>query len=310
MVDKLEKKVHIREYNENRDIKVVGKLDKNCGIGSKMTPYVAELSENGELVGVVRGCIKCVGTRFGATYVRLGYILGLRVSPKHRQRVASTNLFTSKCNYINFSSLVIFVQPASLPVKGLSQDSKIEKLQMSQAISLYNNRLRGKDIYPTDIDAVLMEKLSLEWIILHSKNNEEDIISQTPSSWEIFSVWNSCEAYKLHIRKSHHNPLKFFHATLSHARDKIFPCVKLPICESLQKPLGFLFLYGLYGEGERLQELMKSIWSFASRLAENAKDCKMIVTEKVNGLTGTVEDNEQQVVMEQVGNAFVDLKDF
>ncbi|KAG8658907.1 hypothetical protein MANES_03G204500v8 [Manihot esculenta] len=328
MVDKLEKKVHIREYNENRDIKVVGKLDKNCGIGSKMTPYVAELSENGELVGVVRGCIKCVGTRFGATYVRLGYILGLRVSPKHRMGIGlklvklsveewlvrngphNTFLATDNCNYINFSSLVIFVQPASLPVKGLSQDSKIEKLQMSQAISLYNNRLRGKDIYPTDIDAVLMEKLSLEWIILHSKNNEEDIISQTPSSWEIFSVWNSCEAYKLHIRKSHHNPLKFFHATLSHARDKIFPCVKLPICESLQKPLGFLFLYGLYGEGERLQELMKSIWSFASRLAENAKDCKMIVTEKVNGLTGTVEDNEQQVVMEQVGNAFVDLKDF
>lgn len=32
---------------------------------------------------------------------------------------------------------------------------------MSQAISLYNNRLRGKDIYPTDIDAVLKEKLSL-----------------------------------------------------------------------------------------------------------------------------------------------------
>ena len=45
---------------------------------------VAELRENGELVGVVKGCIKCVGTRFGASYVRLGCILGLRVSPRHR----------------------------------------------------------------------------------------------------------------------------------------------------------------------------------------------------------------------------------
>lgn len=165
---------------------------------------------------------------------------------------------------------------------------------------------------------------------MHSKNNEEDIISQTPSSWEIFSVWNSCEAYKLHIRKSHHNPLKCFHATLSHARDKIFPCVKLPICESLQKPLGFLFLYGLYGEGERLQELMKSIWSFASRLAENVKESKVIITElgvsdplmeyvshessvsciddlwylkKANGL-------DEQVALDQVGNVFVDPRDF
>ncbi|XP_021594361.1 probable N-acetyltransferase HLS1 isoform X2 [Manihot esculenta] len=333
---------------------------------------VAELRENGELVGVVRGCIKCVGTRFGATYVRLGCILGLRVSPKHRRmgiglklvksveewlvgngaqytflateknNVASTNLFTSKCNYTNFSSLVIFVQPTSLPVKGLSQDIKIEKLQINQAISLYNNRLRGKDIYPTDIDAILKEKLSLgtwvsyfkaeEWIILHSnneKNNEEDIISKTPSSWAIFSIWNSCEAYKFHIRKSYH-PLKFFHATLSHARDKIFPCLKLPICDSLQKPFGFLFLYGLYGEGARLQELVKSIWSFASRLAENVKESKVIITElgvsdplmeyvshessvsciddlwylkKANGL-------DEQVALDQVGNVFVDPRDF
>ncbi|KAJ9181806.1 hypothetical protein P3X46_005860 [Hevea brasiliensis] len=400
MVDKLEKKVLIREYNEDTDVKVVGKLEKNCEIGSNKevsiftnmmgdplcrirfypvhVMLVAELSENGELVGVVRGCIKCVGTRLGATYVRLGCILGLRVSPKYRRmgiglklvksveewlvgngahytflateknNGASTDLFTSKCNYMSFSSLVIFVQPASLPVKGLSQDIKIEKLQINQAISLYNNRLRGKDIYPTDIDVILKEKLSLgtwvsyfkedEWIILHSKNNEEgeeeeeDIISKTPSSWAIFSIWNSCDAYKLHIRKSHHNPLKFFHATLSHARDKIFPCLKLPICDSLQKPFGFLFLYGLYGEGERLQELMKSIWNFASRLAENVKDCKVIITElgvsdplmeyvphessmsfiddlwylkKVNG----GEDNEQ-VVMEQGGNVFVDPRDF
>ncbi|KAF2312740.1 hypothetical protein GH714_039815 [Hevea brasiliensis] len=396
MVGKLENKVLIREYNEDTDIKVVGRLEKNCEIGSNKevsiftsmmvdplcrirfypvhVMLVAELRENGELVGVVRGCIKCVGTRFGATFVRLGCILGLRVSPKHRRmgiglklvksveewlvgngahytflateknNVASTNLFTSKCNYMNFSSLVIFVQPA-LPVKGLSQDIKIEKLQINQAISLYNDRLRGKDIYPTDIDAMLKEKPSLgtwvsyfkeeEWIILHSNNekNNEDIITKTPSSWAIFSIWNSCEAYKLHIRKSHH-PLKFFHATLSHARDKIFACLKLPICDSLQKPFGFLFLYGLYGEGARLQELMKSIWSFASRLAENVKECKVIITElgvsdplmeyvshessmtfiddlwylkKVNGLTA---GGDEQVVKEQVGNVFVDPRDF
>lgn len=259
-----------------------------------------------------------------------------------KNNVASTNLFTSKCNYMNFSSLVIFIQPASLPVKGLSQDIKIEKLQIDQAISLYNNKFRGKDIYPTDIDAILKEKLSIgtwvsyfkeeEWIILHSNEKNEEIISKTPSSWAIFSIWNSCEAYKLHIRKSH--PFKFFHATLSHARDKIFPCLKLPVCPSLQNPFGFLFLYGLYGEGERLQELMKSIWSFASRLAENVKDCKVIITElgvsdpliehlpqessmsyiddlwylkKVNGLTN---DKDEQVVMGQVGNVFVDPRDF
>lgn len=44
---------------------------------------VAQLLDNGELVGVVRGCIKHVGTGFGGTHV-MGCILGLRVSPTHR----------------------------------------------------------------------------------------------------------------------------------------------------------------------------------------------------------------------------------
>ncbi|OMO58456.1 hypothetical protein COLO4_34621 [Corchorus olitorius] len=109
---------------------------------------VAELRENGELVGVIRGCIKHVGTKFGEKHVKLGCILGLRVSPRHRRmgiglklvgameewlvsngadytflateknNVASTNLFTAKCNYRNLSSLVIFVQPISFAMEG------------------------------------------------------------------------------------------------------------------------------------------------------------------------------------------------
>ncbi|XVF38855.1 hypothetical protein REPUB_Repub20aG0138000 [Reevesia pubescens] len=396
MVDSVEDKVLVREFDDGRDIEVVGKLEKNCEIGSnnkgtsiftnmngdplcRIRFYqlhlmlVAELRENGELVGVIRGCIKHVGTEFGSTQLKLGCILGLRVSPKHRRmgiglklvrsmeewlinngahytflateknNVASTNLFTSKCNYRNLSSLVIFVQPISIAMEGgLSQDIKVKKLNIDQAICLYDNKLRGKDIYLTDIDAILKEKLSLgtwvsyfkqdEWIGLHSKEKDvnEDIISTSPSSWAMFSIWNSCEAHKIHIKKSH--PLKFFHETLSHARDKIFPCLKTPICDSLERPFGFLFLYGLHGEGERLGELMKSAWSFASRLAENVKDCKVIITElgvsdplmehvpnessmsriddlwylkKVNGSI-----NDELGMMGELGNVVVDPRDF
>lgn len=81
---------------------------------------------------------------------------------------------------------------------------------------------------------------------------------------------------------------------------------------------------------------MKSIWSFASRLAENVKDCKVIISElgvsdpliehvpqessmsfindlwylkKVND--NITDDNEEPVVMGQVtGNVFVDPRDF
>lgn len=237
-------------------------------------------------------------------------------------------------------------------MKGLSQDIKIEKLQIDQAISLYNNKFQGKDIYPADIDAILKEKLSMgtwvsyfkeeEWNILNNineigRNHEEMVIrTTTSSSWAMFSIWNSCEACKFHIRKSQSHPLKFFHATISLAKDKIFPCLKLPIaCDSLQKPFGFLFLYGLHGEGERLQELMKSIWGFASRLAENVKDCKVIITELgvsdpliqhvpqessmscINDLwylkpaNGLNDDSEERVaVIGQAGNVLVDPRDF
>ena len=44
---------------------------------------VAELLEGGELVGVVRGCIKSVRTPSGSL-LKMGYILGLRVSPTFR----------------------------------------------------------------------------------------------------------------------------------------------------------------------------------------------------------------------------------
>lgn len=50
----------------------------------KISPQVAELLEDRELVGVVRGCIKHVGTGCGETHLKIGCILGLRVSPRHR----------------------------------------------------------------------------------------------------------------------------------------------------------------------------------------------------------------------------------
>jgi hypothetical protein len=36
MVESIEKKILIREFNEDRDFEVVGKLERKCEIGSKM----------------------------------------------------------------------------------------------------------------------------------------------------------------------------------------------------------------------------------------------------------------------------------
>lgn len=255
------------------------------------------------------------------------------------KNVASRNLFTLRCNYIKSSSLVIYLQPVSLLPKNLAQGITIERLSINQAIPFYNNHLQAKDIYPVDIDKILKENLSLgTWVCyvkeegridLHNKEKTVDTVGKMASSWAIFSIWNKCEACNLQVRS---NELKF---TLSKARVKIIPCLKMQRCESTERPFGFFLLYGIHGEGERLGDLMESIWGFASRLAENAKECKAIMVELgvsdplrefvpksstmscVNDLwylkrvnSHGYEDEDDLVAKGPMGNVFVDPRDF
>lgn len=260
-----------------------------------------------------------------------------------KNNIASVNLFTIKCNYVNLSSLVIYVQPTCSQAHDISQDIKIEKLHVDQAISFYKDRLRHKEVHPTDIDVILKEKFSLgTWVCyfrkegrinLYSEEKDEDAISKTQSPRVIFSIWSStCETCKLQIRKSH--PLRFLCTTLSHAREKIFPCLKMPMNDSVPSSLGFLFLYGLHGEGENLGELMKSIWSFTSRLGETVKNIKVIITELgvcdplikyvpkdssmsciddlwyAKKLISHMDDRDELLVKGPIGNVFVDPREF
>ncbi|KAH1209047.1 putative N-acetyltransferase HLS1-like [Glycine max] len=98
---------------------------------------------------------------------------------------ASKNLFTIKCNYVNLSSLVIFVQPTSSLTKQISRDIKIEKVDIDLAISLYRRTMRTKDLYPLDMDVILKEKLSLAiwtfWVSLH-----------------IWDLWRGREPWRAH----------------------------------------------------------------------------------------------------------------
>lgn len=262
---------------------------------------------------------------------------------------ASKNLFTNKCNYVNLSTLVIFVHPTSFPAKHISKDIKIDKVNIDHAISLYRRTLmKTKELYPLDMDIILKEKLSLgTWVsyykdegcsITNIEGSSTNSTSSSSPSWIMFSIWNTCEAYKLQLKKS--QPLRFLHATLNHARDKIFPCLRMSVSDSvLCRPFGFLFLYGIHGEGENLGELMESIWRFTSRLGEELKDCRVVITELgfgdplvnhipqtasmsciddvwyikrlLNISHGVNEKDELMMMMKrQLGNVFVDPRDF
>lgn len=259
-----------------------------------------------------------------------------------KKNEASRNLFTTKCNYFNLTSLVIFVHPTStFPPKLISmREIKIDKLSIDHAISLYAKGLKTKELFPIDMDAILRERLSLgTWVCYYKDEGWFNAETPKNSNWIIFSIWNNtcdCEAnYELQLRKPHHHPLGFLHTTLNHAREKIFPCLRMLVSGSLlSRPFGFLFIYGLHGEGENLGELMESIWRFTSRLGENKKGCKVIISELglgdpllnlvpknasmsciddlwyIKRLSGHSDQKDELLMKREVGNVFVDPREF
>ncbi|MCL7040877.1 hypothetical protein MKW94_015339 [Papaver nudicaule] len=415
-------KIHIREYKEERDIEAVEKLEEICetvesSSKGRNTPIItnmmgdplfrirsykyhvlliAELVENGELVGVIRGCIKYLrsGVDQGTnSTVKMGCILGLRVSPKHRRNgiglklvkctehwamqngahytcmaaeednIASTNLFVHRCNYVKLSPLIIFTQPIhSLPKERSSSKINIQKLSIEQAISLYKNQFGSKQFFPVDIDAILKQKPSIgtwvsffkdeNWIGLNSKdknsNCHDEFIEKAPGSWAMISIWNkTSDVYKLKIAKREASFVHCFNgssrpSTLARG-GKTFHCFTKSIFSLLRrKPSGFIFAYGLHGEGKRVGELMQSLWWFAHNVGKNVKDCKLIITElgvddplrehlpqgpsmsftndiwylkKVNGSTSEEDasggdEMESLVNKKPLANLFVDPRDF
>ncbi|RZC48669.1 hypothetical protein C5167_017092 [Papaver somniferum] len=354
-------KIHIREYKEERDIEVVEKLEKvcetieSCGkarnaptitniMGDPLfrirfykyhVLLIAEKGENGEVVGVIRGCIKYIrsgvdqGTN--SSTAKMGCILGLRVSPKHRRNgiglklvkcaanwaiqngahytcmaaeednIASTNLFVHRCNYVKLSPLIIFTQPIHSRAKEKSSSKIIiQKLSVEQAISLYKTQFGSKQLFPVDVDAILKQKPSIgtwvsffkdeNWVGLNGKDNNsssshDEFIEKAPGSWAMISIWNKTRGiYKLKIGKRETSFLHCFNGSSGQSSlargGKVFHCFRKSIFSLLgRKSSGFIFVYGLHGEGKRVGELMQSLWRFAHNVGKNVKDCKLIITE-------------------------------
>ncbi|XP_054820729.1 probable N-acetyltransferase HLS1 [Prosopis cineraria] len=162
---------------------------------------------------------------------------------------------------------------------------------------------------------------------------------------EVQALIESCSAYGMMLmteanydlqhRNHHlHPPLRLLHDTLNHAGENIFPCLRMLLSgSSLSRPFGFLFIYGLHG-GENLGELMESICRFTSRLGESMKGCKVIMTELglgdslinfvprnaslsciddlwcIKRLSGHSDQNDELLMKGEIGNVFVDPREF
>ncbi|KAI5082825.1 hypothetical protein GOP47_0002568 [Adiantum capillus-veneris] len=137
-------------------------------------------------------------------FVRIAYILGLRVAPKCRRlgigaelvkkmeewckdrrakfvyiatekdNEASVGLFTKKLGYVEFRNPAILVQPVYVRGKKLSKKVQVVELSTEEACKLYSNlSLFGRsEFFPKDIESVVKSKLHKgTWLALRKHKN-------------------------------------------------------------------------------------------------------------------------------------------
>ncbi|KAL6003297.1 hypothetical protein ACLOJK_023520 [Asimina triloba] len=272
---------------------------------------VAEL-EN-EVVGVIRGTVKTaamwVSSSSGNQSAKVGYILGLRVSPLHRRRgigsslvrrilewfdasgvdyaymatekdnEASLKLFIHKFGFAEFRMPAILVNPVSKHLVHIPSSVRINKLRAEKAENLYRKFMGGcTEFFPQDIDQVLKNKLSLGTWVAYPSNEAWFDKGLAPTSWAVVSVWNTGEVFKLRVGRPSVGCVLF--AKASRWADKMLPCLRIPALPDFFREFGVFFLYGVHGEGPSSGFLLRALCHFVHNMATASRsDCKVIATE-------------------------------
>ncbi|CAL8998952.1 unnamed protein product [Prunus brigantina] len=269
---------------------------------------VAELDN--QLVGVIQGSIKVVTFHPNKPppkdQAKVGYLLGLRVSPLYRRKgigsslvrrleewfvcndvdyaymatekdnQASAGLFMNKFGYIKFRTPAILVNPVRYRPCRVSSGVEIAKLRIEEAEYLYRRCMASTEFFSHDIDKVLGNKLSLGTWVAYPRgdglrvgdfgSNGDEVV---PSNWAMLSVWNSGELFNLRLGKA---PLScLMYAKSWKLMDRFLPCFKLlPSMPDFFTPFGFYFMYGLHHEGPLSGKLVRNLCQFVHNMAANS----------------------------------------
>lgn len=266
---------------------------------------VAEHGKNQKTIaGVIRACIKNVTRGIEQTchrtrYVRVAYVLGLRVSSAHRQvgigtklvqrveswciqkgaeyvymatdrsNIPSLNLFTRKLSYIPLRSLAILTQPVHAHSLSLPSNVTILKLSSSLSIPLYQKLFSNSEFFPSDIASLLANPLTLgTYISIHR---------DLPDSFAIMSLWNAKKVFRLKV--SGVSSLTKIFVKRTHALDKMWPCLKVPSFRDVFSPFGVYIMYGMHAVGEGSAELMRCLCKYAHNMAMKEEDIAAVVCE-------------------------------
>ncbi|KAE8688216.1 Multidrug resistance-associated protein 11 [Hibiscus syriacus] len=321
----------VREYDEEKDRAGVEEMERRCEIGQGGKPslvadllgdpicrvrhfpshimLVAEYGDEREIVGVIRGCIKTV-TRGHSVYVKLAYILGLRVAPSHRRlgmgkklvqkleewckqngaeyvymatdctNEASINLFTRNFEYTKFRTPTMLVQPVHAHYKPLGSSIAIVRLHPKLAETIYRRVFANSEFFPKDIGEILYNKLSLGTFMALPKKSLPEWDPKTgilPSSFAITSVWSTKQLFRLQVKGV--STLTYACCMASRVLDAWMPWLMLPSFPDVFRKFWVYFLYGLHMEGKNGGRLMKSLCAFAHNMGRDDDGCGAVVAE-------------------------------
>ncbi|WVZ61534.1 hypothetical protein U9M48_011395 [Paspalum notatum var. saurae] len=334
--------VAVREFDAAADLAAVERLERACEVGpssGKLCLFtdllgdplcrvrhspaylmlVAEAPAGGDIVGVVRGCVKTVACGRFCSSSKVAYLLGLRVAPAHRRRgvgrglvarmedwfrqagahyayVATdrdnepcVRLFTARCGYAKFRAPSVLVHPVfrhDLANHPPHPAIAVLRVPPRDAERLYRARFSGVEFFPTDIDAVLANPLSLgtflavpaaaaaaEW------RGADAFLAAPPASWAVASVWNCKDAFRLEVRGAPRLWRALARAT--RAADRALSrlrILRVPSVPNLFEPFGMHFLYGLGGDGPAAPAMARALCRHAHDLARRA-GARVVATE-------------------------------
>ncbi|WVZ61550.1 hypothetical protein U9M48_011407 [Paspalum notatum var. saurae] len=317
--------VAVREFDAAADLAAVERLERACEVGpssGKLCLFtdllgdplcrvrhspaylmlVAEAPAGGDIVGVVRGCVKTVACGRFCSSSAAAYLLGLRVAPAHRRRGVGRGLVarmedwfrqagahyayvaTDRDNEPCFRAPSVLVHPVfrhDLANHPPHPAIAVLRVPPRDAERLYRARFSGVEFFPTDIDAVLANPLSLgtflavpaaaaaaEW------RGADAFLAAPPASWAVASVWNckdacgarrGCGALSRAPRAADR--------ALSRLR-----ILRVPSVPNLFEPFGMHFLYGLGGDGPAAPAMARALCRHAHDLARRA-GARVVATE-------------------------------
>ncbi|KAG6526465.1 probable N-acetyltransferase HLS1-like [Zingiber officinale] len=344
--------IRVREFEMEKDLKTVEELERRCDVGPMVdvggtkkenekkekkkkslsifvdllgdplsqvrhcpdhVMLVAEWGEKKEMVGVIRACIKMVTRGKDSIYVKVAYILGLRVSPHHRRlgigtklvegaewwsaargaeyaymatdgaNAASINLFTGRLAYARFRSPALLAHPVHAHRLPLSSSDTVLHLPPRAAAALYERIFppSAVEFLPADFPALLSHPLTIGTFLAIPSSSAAGAgaaAGEVPAtSFAVMSLWDSTRVLRLRVAGA---PAAARAAlAVLRAVDGGVPWLRVPSVRDFFRPFGVYLMYGLHMSGREGPRLMRRLCRVAHNAAVSDGDCAAVVAE-------------------------------